>query len=103
MDEDTGVNGDVRYSLLSRPGDERRFAIDPETGTITTTQPLNRWVCRLHSVYVVYMRNCMCLYGSVGISVYMCTYKWLHVCTSIVCSCACIYAYVGDHCDSVYE
>ncbi|XP_068179581.1 neural-cadherin [Antennarius striatus] len=42
LDADMGVNGEVQYGLVGRGGASPGFAIDPDTGVITTTASFDR-------------------------------------------------------------
>uniref|UniRef100_A0A8C5PPG5 Uncharacterized protein n=1 Tax=Leptobrachium leishanense TaxID=445787 RepID=A0A8C5PPG5_9ANUR len=51
-DTDFGLNGKVKYGIMQRDGVRPYFAIDAETGVITTTQSFDRETQREHTVSV---------------------------------------------------
>lgn len=40
-DADSGINGEIYYSLVDNEGDEKLFSVDPVTGGISLTRPLS--------------------------------------------------------------
>lgn len=40
-DADSGINGEIYYSLVDNEGSEKMFAVDPVTGGISVTRPLS--------------------------------------------------------------
>lgn len=53
IDDDVGPNAEVRYKLKADPtGNFKAFSIDPNTGTITLNQPLNRDSQKLYEIHV---------------------------------------------------
>ena len=40
-DADSGINGEIYYSLVDNDGSEKMFAVDPVTGGISVTRPLS--------------------------------------------------------------
>ncbi len=50
-DADEGINGEIYYSLLDKK--ERAFAVDPVTGVLTLTRPLNYAKRPRHEVTIV--------------------------------------------------
>ena len=41
-DKDAGKNGQIKYKVLYRDDETKRFSVDPDTGVVTTTIPLDR-------------------------------------------------------------
>ena len=41
-DKDAGKNGQIKYSILARPGERKRFSIAEDTGVVTTLAVLDR-------------------------------------------------------------
>eukprot|EP00079_Xenopus_tropicalis_P026645 XP_012820458.1 PREDICTED: neural-cadherin-like [Xenopus tropicalis] len=52
-DADSGLNGQVKYSLMHREGTRLAFSIDPDTGLITTLQSFDREKQREYSISVI--------------------------------------------------
>ncbi|XP_069777942.1 neural-cadherin isoform X2 [Narcine bancroftii] len=52
-DADLGVNGQVKYGLMIRDGVTPGFRINPDTGSITTTQSFDRETQREYTVSVI--------------------------------------------------
>ena len=40
IDRDIGKNGEVRYNMVQRPGEETKFRIDQKSGKIMVKRPL---------------------------------------------------------------